>query len=371
MEYRTTLAGILAATFVFLQSFAHAAPRFSSAPAARATATESSPYPVFDSGAWADWHGYTQNIYWIDNDRVIFWTVKDNEKKRVSSGPFNLSVWDTAVADKVTSRPGSANPSGSVKPYTEYYQSVTVCIQGGMIHRTQKDAQGNVQRFYGKFGEEKTFEFPKTKGAFFDEMNCRPNDNPEILAKRQAGRAIKPLLDRHGYLDVGPIKRKPGVNEPAVYYPFGQPKGIELPISSQDANIVRYYPFKGAYLIHSHNYGGGTRSKGFWWLYPDGKVEEHSIPVETNPYPTRKGIVTRRGPAEPNRDTSAAGLYLWSGKEPVKLLAGYAEDIDVSPDGCKLAFSHYLHRDATLIKHPAPITLKAINLCTEEKSHGK
>lgn len=318
-------------------------------------ATKSS-YPVVDSGVWADWHGYIQSIYWVDNDRVIFQTVKDNDKTRVSRGPFFLAIWELGK---------------KVKPYTETANFVGVCVQEGIIFYALAADKKHSKRFYGRFGEEKPYEFPRTKGVFFDESNCRPIDNQEILAKRQAGRAIKPLLDRHGYLDVGPIHEKPGVKEPATFYPSSQSKGIELPILGRDASIIRYYPFKGAYLIHGLNYGGGIKSKKFWWLYPDGKVEEHSIPVETNPYPTRKGIVTTRGAPKLNRDSSAAGLYLWGGKEPVELLAGYAEGVQISPDGCKLAFSHHFYSDATLIKDPGRITLKLINLCVEEKTHDK
>lgn len=169
----------------------------------------SPPYPVIDSGVWAD---RSSNVYWIDNQRILFITVKDNDKRRFNRGPFNLSVWEIGKG---------------VKPYTDYSQSVTACIQDGMIHRTQKDEQGNVQRFYGKFGEEKTFELPKVKGAYFDFINCRPITNPDILAKRQNNRAITPLLDRHGYLDKGAIHGKESLKEtPAVLYRPGDNEGI-------------------------------------------------------------------------------------------------------------------------------------------------
>jgi hypothetical protein len=328
----------------------------SATPAASATVTQTSPYPVLDSGAWADWHGYVKSIYWIDDTRVVFKTVKDNDKSRVSSGPFNLSVWEIGKG---------------VQPYTDFAKNISVCVSEGNIRYVLVDDKKNMKGFYGKFGNEKPFEFPKTKGAFFNELDCRPSDNPEILAKRQAGRAIKPLLSRHGYLDIGPIQwERLRSKEPVVLYRLGETKGIELPILAKQTYNVRYYPFKGAYLIYGLNYGGGIRSKKLWWLYPDGKVEEHSIPVETDPYPTKKGVVTNRGLPAPSRDTSAAGLYLWDSKGPINLLPGYAKGIEVSPDGCKLAFSHHLYSDATLIKDPAPINLKIINLCPKETNNG-
>jgi hypothetical protein len=312
-----------------------------------------SPYPVMDSGVWADWHGYIQSIYWVDNGRVIFQTVKDNDKTRVSSGPFNLSVWELGKG---------------VKAHTPYANGVHVCVRDGMVRYTLVDEKGIYHPFYGKFGEEKAI--PLIKRTYSDELNCPIKSDPEIVAKLAQGRNIYPLLDRHGYLDVGSIKHKPGVNEPAVFYPFGHAKGIELPIRGRDINTVRlrYYPFKGAYLVYDFHSGGDKKGERVWWLYPNGRTEEEITPAR--PYPTRKGVVTMWGKGRSAKDPGSVGLYLWSGENPVKLIAGFAEDITVSPDGCKLAFAHYPYLDATLIKDPAPITLKVINLCPEAKNHG-
>lgn len=309
-----------------------------------------SPYPVLDSGVWADWSSYIPIFYWIDNNRIIFKTVKDNDKNRISSGPFNLSIWDIGKR---------------VKPYTDYYSSVTVCVSGDIIHRTQTEANGNVRRFYGKFGEEKSFEFPKIKGAFFDDMNCRPIDNPEIIEKRKT-RHIKLLLDRHGYLDFGSLQESSTSKEFITLYRAGNKQGISVPIQAQWINQLRYFQFKDAYMLYGIK--GGNQ---FWWLYPDGKVEKVA-PSSGFGFPTRKGLVGGWGKAKSNMDPGTVGVYFWSDKESIKLIAGYAaKGIAVSPDGCKLAFIHYPYLDATKIKDPGRITLKMINVCMEEKSHGQ
>lgn len=318
------------------------------------TSAARSPYPVMDSGVWADWHGIASDIYWLDNNRILFKTVKDNDKRRVSSGPFNLSVWELGKG---------------VKPHTPYANGVHVCVRDGMVRYTLVDERGAYHSFYGKFGKEKAI--PLIKRTYSDGLNCPIKSDPEIVAKLAQGRNIYPLLERHGYLDVGPIHEKPGVKEPAVFYPFGQAKGIELPIRGRDINIVRlrYYPFKDAYLVYGFHSGGDKKGERVWWLYPNGRTEEEITPAR--PYPTRKGIVTMWGKGRSAKDPGSVGLYLWSGENPVKLIAGFAEDITVSPDGCKLAFAHYPYLDATLIKDSAPITLKVIDLCVEEKTHGK
>ncbi len=321
------------------------------------------PYPVMDSGAWADWNSYTPTIYWIDNNRVIFKTVKDNDKSRVSSGPFNLSIWDITT-NKVT-------------PYTPHVNSLNICYSEGYIYYSLADEPFHVQKknwrhFAGEFGKEKPYAPPIGKNVIYNELSCRFQESSELVEKRKT-RRIRPLLGRHGYLDRGAIREKPGVKEPVILYRTSHSKGIELPIHGRDAIIIRHYPFKDAYFIQNLNTGGiPNKKKQFWWLFPDGKVEEGLHPVEFYLYPTRQGIVTDWGGTKSAKDPGTVGLYLWSGKEPVKIIAGYAEGgVATSPDGCKLAFANFLYSDATKIKDPGRITLKAINVCVEEKNHGQ
>lgn len=350
MNNRFFLSAIIAATlFVFHLAATNALAKTDTTPV-HAPPAEPSPYPIYDSGTWADPIS-DPHIYWIDNDRVLFRTVKGNDKTRISSGPFNLSIWEIGKG---------------VKAYTGYHASVTACIREGMIHRTQKDSQGKVQRFYGKFGEEKEFEFPKTKGAFFDDMNCRVNDNAEIVSKRQSGRRIRPLLNRHGYLDLGPQNKPSRLHkEPRKLFRSGDNKALEISIPPSDIDRILYYEFKDAYMVYSYEAG-----KRFWWLYPDSKLEE----VRTSfgmAYPTLSGFVAGRGKPKSDYDPGTVGLYFWSDKQHIKLISGYVHSVAVSPDGCKLAFVHYPYFMGTSIKDPAPITLKAINLCVEEKTNGK
>lgn len=341
----------------------------------------SSPYPVYDSEAWADPFG-SADLYWLDNHRVIFRSVHNNDKKLVTNGPFSLSIWEIGKR---------------VKPYTEYHPSVTVCVRDGMIHRTQKDASGNVQRLYGKFGEEKPFEFPKTKGVFFDNMNCRPNENPVILAKRAQGRAIRPLLDRHGYLDIGSIRGpESSANNPVMFY---QLDGTTIKHAARrlELNIfIGYFPLKNAYLFQgslekerasdiANLWPPGTRQI-FTWLHPDGRIEPLIIPADPWPdkkvpnfgfigaiLPVKNGFVFPHGKAKGPKDAGNSGLHLLRDGKIEKLIGGYYSSTAVSPDGCRVAFVHYPYADATIVHDPAPIRLKAVDLCPnkEENHHGQ
>ena len=318
-----------------------------------------SPFPVLDSGVWAVWdNSISPGIYWIDNHRVLFKTVKDNVKGRGSSGPFNLSIWDTAT-NKVTS-------------YTEYASSLTVCYREGYLHYALADEPYYVQEkhwrhFAGPLGKEKPFTPPTGKDVIYNELSCKYQVNPELAALRKT-RGIRLLLDRHGYLDLGPMREYTTSKAFITLYTPKSKKGIEVSIPAQHAEIIRYYEFKGAYLVRDFSNMG----KRFWWLYPDGKDQEVTLPVALSPNPTSQGLVTGWGKFKSNRDPGTVGLYLWvDSKPPANLIIGHAQEVLVSPNGCKLAFAHYPYVDATQIKDPGRITLKMINLCMEENTHGQ
>jgi hypothetical protein len=193
-------------------------------------------------------------------------------------------------------------------------------------------------------------------------MNCRPIDDLEIIEKRKT-RRLTLLLDRHGYLDLGPLQESSTSKEFITLYRAGNKQGISVPIQAQWINQLRYFQFKDAYMLYGIK--GGNQ---FWWLYPDGKVEKVS---PLSGYPTRQGLVGGWGKIKSDKDPGSIGVYLWSDKETIKLIAGHSKDITISPDGCKLVFIHFPYLDATKLKDPGRITLKAINICTKEKSHGQ
>lgn len=323
---------------------------------------DSSPYPILDSGVWAGTSDATANIYWIDNNRVLFKTVKDNNKRLAYQGPFNLSIWEIGKG---------------VTPYTPFAHRVDACLRDGIFRYTLEDEQKNKKVFYGKFGEEKPVTPPKMLYPY-DLMNCRIADNPEIVAKRQNNRAIIPLLDRHGYLDRGVLRGEESLKEtPTALYRPGQREAIKLPIR---IGSVKYYAFKDAYYIEIGASAITGKPATTWWLYPDGRVEEVRLPTgpwgtgfSAHAIPLRIGFFMVSHAYMSGRDSGLAGGYFLQGEKFVKVINGSIRGPDVSPDGCKVAFSHVLYHDADIASSNDPTlrTLKLINFCTEEKNHGK
>lgn len=340
---RCILAGVLIVLYVV--DDAAAKPDTASVTAA----AELSPHPIYDSGAWAD-PIMDPHIYWIDNNRVLFKTIKDNDKSRIRNGPFNLSVWDI-VTNKVTA-------------YTEYTKAIGICYSEGHVYYTLEDDNNKQRRFAGEFGKERPYRFPTGKDVIYNDMSCRAYNDPLLMEKRKT-RAIRLLLDRHGYLDFGPKNKPPRVHkEPFKLFRPRDKQGIELSIPSLHIDRILYYEFKNAYMVYSHEAG-----RRLWWLYPDGKLEEVKSSYGMG-YPVRNGLVAGRGKPKSDYDPGTVGLYFWSDNQYIKLIPGYVNKIAVSPDGCKLAFVHYPYLMGTSIEDPAPITLKAINLCVKEKTNG-
>jgi len=310
------------------------------------------PYPIIDSGVWAD-AIHSPTIFWLDNHRIIFKGTEAKQKAEFFE-KTELQIWDVE--------------KNKIAPYASTTKGIACYRDGTIFYWIKGNKIGEDRYRYGKIGYEKTIELQKDKKTVIDTMNCRVLDADTTMKDRK----IRFLLEHHGYLDIGPLKEWGLSMAPITLYRPGVSKGTTVSIPARETYIIQHYPFQGAYLVYGLNTGGiPGKKKKFWWLYPEGKVKEDSFHIETDLYPTRKGIVTKWGGTKSAKDPGTVGLYLWNGKKPIKLISGYAEGITVSPDGCKLTFVHFLYSDATLLKDPGRITLKAINVCLEEKTHGQ
>lgn len=320
-------------------------------------AEKKSPYPILDSGMLAGDSSAITNIYWIDNQRVLFRAVKNNDKRMAHIGPYNLSVWDI--------RKG-------VSPYTPYAHDVTACLRDSIFRYTLEDEQKNVQLFHGPFGEEKLIPQPP-KFSYFDDINCRFEDDPEIAQLTRNGRAIIKLLAKHGFLDVGPNRGKESSeNRQAELHIKGNPQAITLPIRRFELSGIKYFEFNNAYYFANPGaYARTGQPASTKWLYPDGRVEEVLIPIgpwaasPTSVYPTKHGYFVVSDEYASMSHPGIAGGYFIQGEKIVKAIHGSIRGVAVSPDGCKIALSHArtLMDDVATSKDPAKRTLKVIDFC--------
>ena len=326
------------------------------------------PYPVMDSGVWADGTGIP-DIFWLDNNRVLFRGSEETEKRKQPSGKFNLSIWEINKGVSVYAR-GIDRIQGMFE---------RLCYQDGIIFYPliEKDAQGNGQYKYGKMGQEKTFTRKAGEKRYFDTMNCQFYESQPGLKERHD---YKLLLNRHGYLDYGPRSENRnlphGKGKPILYYRKGLDKPISLPITNEGTKLRQYYVFRDAYFVYRLAMGTWSGdSETAWWLMPEGKVTEVTIPHgpwthggSVGFYPTQKGTFVRYDTFKSNKDPGDAGGYLVTGKNVVRVIVGHLKEPVTSPDGCKVVFVHQPYSDADLPNDPGRVTLKMINFCKEEKN---
>lgn len=319
-------------------------------------------YPSVDSGVWAT-NGYPGDLYWLDNERVLF--LGSSTSTPIGQDDQWLLIWDTE--------------RNSVTKYKQHVMNF--CYRNGIIlYRVvarQPDSGKRTWTFYrGKLNDEVIDQTPDRKG---DKLNCRYLSVWPKLAK---GKTHAILLEGHGYLVFDELA--PNVkfeNYPILYYKAESEESIPLPFRRYEADRVDYISFKQAYFLYPSSYfKDGTHILSWppdiplftWWIYPGGKSEKVEIPLGSwtrgglKLFPTREGVFLVNGHSRSDRDPGNAGGYLVQGTNVWKLISGMLTDISaVSPDGCRVAFSHAPSPENDRFDAKNKRTLKMIDVCAK------
>jgi hypothetical protein len=340
-------------------------PAFAQAPAkdgglhwTQTLAQKNSPYPVLDSGVWADWLN-SPNMYWLDDQRLIFLGTETKDKP-INREKLQIQIWDIS--------------NNKVTPYASTNGGIIGYNDGVIAYLYGKDSSGNNVFKCGKLNNEKVFTLVRKSKTYFDSINCRIQNSEEEPGRKER-RTIRPLLKQHGYLDYGPrdaVRPLAKKGDPILFYPAGKKEPVSLPITNE-TTVIRmfdYYMFKDAYFVHHF-----TGYQDAWWMYPNGQTERvtfSELPKLLSQgkfFPIRNGFFVSRGSGkiDPGKDPGDAGGYLLRDTRILELISGYLRAEAVSPDGCKIAFVNYPYIDATRLDDPARVALKAINFCMEEK----
>lgn len=323
-----------------------------------------SPYPILDSSVWAT-NSYPGDMYWLDNERVLF--LGSETSKPIGQDDQWLLIWDTE--------------KNSVTRYKQHVMNF--CFRNGIIlYRVvarQPDSGKRTWTFYrGKLNDEVTDQTPDRKE---DKLNCR---YISVWPKLTKGKTHAILLEGHGYLVLD--ETSPNVkfeNYPVLYYKAESEESIPLPFRRYQADRVEFYPFKGAYLLAPSSYFIEETSTHLtpwppnvplytWWLFPDGKTEKVEIPLGPwtrgglKFYPMREGVFLVNRHSRSDRDPGNAGGYLVQGTSVRRIISGMLTDISaVSPDGCRVAFSHTPSPENDRFDAKNKRTLKMIDVCAK------
>ena len=305
------------------------------------------PVNVVDSGFWSTNVALDKNIYWLDEDRVIFagYLPRSDEQRNaemqvLSKGIF---IWDTR--------------DGSTVRYADIYGYL--CHSAGYISYLARVTDRHVVFRDGLLGQEKETLSPGAaqERALLSPLTCKlPH-----AARPQLARGHEPfaLLDGHGYLDLkGRYGSAPvDLEQPVLLYRPDTTEPVELPVTrvEVDVNRIRYFEFNDSYLLWDAHARGAAPGKLKPWppgmprpvylMTPAGEVTTIEIPYapwmadgEFDLVPTRAGLfLVSRNMLD--RGGIGAAAYLFNDQTLTAVLPGYIEYMAVSPGGCKVAFA--------------------------------
>jgi len=262
------------------------------------------PYTMVDSGFPVD--VVSKDIYWIDDDRVLFRGVLLGSERGLL---VMAQVWDTK--------------QNKVDAYGNSQKGLqSFCANNGYVSYMW---QGKL--YAGTFGSE-----VEIQAARRNPYSCKPS---------AAAPAGVPLLDEHGWLDVSGSH---------VVLRNSTAAAVETAIPKQAGPIeVAYLPWAKQYLV-TGNAGANAKTQPAWYLRPDGSTTEVKWPAgewqAASLYlATRQGLlVWARQGADPK--TAVYGHFLLRGGVATRIAWGYYwRGTSVSPDGCKIAFRHAVNRE--------------------------
>ncbi|MEM6998754.1 MAG: hypothetical protein AAF419_02820 [Pseudomonadota bacterium] len=322
-----------------------------------------SPYKVIDSNHDVD----PKHIYWMDNERVIFIgraaPIPSSPVERHKFTP-SIYIW---------------NINKGISKYKDVPDISTpmFCFNDGRIVYHLNDVDDDymtIHRIEGKFGEEKLVIDKRRKknepvSKQWSDLTCKYHKIPERLHNRR----WHALKEDHGYIDKG-AKDSKYIDVPLTYYSDKSSEGRVLPAVWQHAKKIKYYDFKQAYLLSGWmNDDKSIKEKRIqtWWLYPGGKIESLVVPYidiggRMRFLPTKDGNFYLGGSwGKKVKKPTHGGYYFFNGQLS-KFISGHIETTALSPDGCKLAFSHYPHKNYSVTMGKEFRTLKMVNICTIE-----
>jgi hypothetical protein len=299
-------------------------------------------YPILDSKVPVDEQTHP---VWLNNSQVIFMGYEldpANPPKQIGLAweiPRGVYVWDL--------QKGTAARDHSWDGTTNW------CVSGEYrsFHRLRSGRDKTYDLVQGKVGEEQIQSLPAKH--WFNKSSCHHYDaTPEWVDEHRVRRA---LLEEHGYLDFGPWANADRSDDAKIlFYRHNEKEPLKLPLNPNlTFNLFDYVGFENAYLLRGK--ANTPEAVPVWLLKPDGAVltilDPKKEPWERigwgHYFLTKRGLFLTGGRGDYGSvGTRGAYLLRKGGKIPVRLIAGSIQNAAVSPDGCKVAFVHFLHDQA-------------------------
>lgn len=302
-----------------------------------------------------------ESIRWIDNDRLALVGL--------------VHVPDRAITHYAGQRIGKLvildTRTGKAEWHEEFFgrfcydgQNFAVSSVDDIYHPSNNSHEYHFWIMRGSPGKLVRKEVTRDYLNSFDfTMACKGEDErqlpPWLESAKKSGRVFRALKQEHGWLEMAyadafdshhqrtyPLAIHPPGSENKPY-PIDQSQFRPWFEKAYSLHLLRYEPFKNAYLLAAPNGMDGHKEGMLWWMYPDGRLEEFLKFKQQgewggvsyrNLIPTARDmlIVATKTPPQQNW-----GLYRVTAANRLELVVkGWAEGGGkaVSPDGCKVAF---------------------------------
>ena len=291
-------------------------------------------YQVAESGHLGRAGVFRQDIYWLDDDRIVFVGVEPGEfrterGRRVASD--NLYVWNVKTA--------------KIRKHAELSWNASLCVSGNYV-RFNFARAGVEMVAFGDFAREHEHELDiqamKDGILAVSPVSCQEY-NPKRLKKRYGANPL-PLRNRGEYLD-----RTTGhYVEPLRYFPADGGEPVKLAaIPNRDVNTTPIYSaFAKKYVFGSWQKSIDSRApKRMYLLDKSGDVQHYDTPVgswmggRVHALPAATGWILTSTAVGQSQSIGAAGVYLAHGQRTIRLIKGIPYTFAISPNGCGVAVS--------------------------------
>jgi len=187
--------------------------------------------------------------------------------------------------------------------------------------------------------------------------------------------------DRKFYLDFGPFEQWPPTDDPVTLLsPTVDKAPVVLPVTRKQAIFActQYHAFSGLfYLQDCGNWEGKSFEKAtcrvYWTVNPStAQTERHCVPFDPvlgegwdQLLPTARGIFFSTSQNMTMSDVGLSGLFWSRGKTTSLVVKGFVQNVSVSPNGCRLAFSYAKALRDIVVGTWGKYSIVAIDVCQE------
>lgn len=297
-------------------------------------------YPLVDSRIGAP---ATRVSLWLDNDRVVFFGIDQSKLVKGKSfreyeRPKDARAGNTLYRDDQfvwNVRTGAVERT--IRPM---YQ---MCAYKGEVGYLSEEPSNDPVRYWysGVYGKETRQPWPERH--WLNPHSCRMYTTlPPWEKARRKGHIPDPLLERDGYIDVGP-DGTPREGFPLLVRPDlpQSPVALSALWNAKARWLFRYAPHADAYMVDNLDHFPAA-----FLMTPQGQLRKADFPKDSPRrygfiWHTRQGFFYRSLDGRNNvEDTRTVGGYILTEKGLSRVVVGKLDALSVSPDGCGVAFSH-------------------------------